>query len=200
MLRWMHTSFDRIGDSCQHDAMHATHTSPVADDAFLELAGRTDDHVRLEITAGLPTWEASPSYAHNDLALAIYESIRPTGTALAECGYYRAFDSYIRFDAQTLRRPDIAIFCTLPPRTRRALTLLPGAVIEILSPDSAEKDRLAVPIYLAAGVRDVLLVDPDTQTVAWHTAEQSRTYTLPYLAILQIGCAVILPRLDIVDA
>ena len=60
----------------------------------------------------------------------------------------------------------------LPLRLRRRTpnrsprTLLPEAVIEILSPEYEAKDlAIGVPFYLRSGIKDVIVFDPGTRTV-----------------------------------
>jgi hypothetical protein len=58
------------------------------------------------------------------------------------CACYSLQDVLIRFPDpdQSLKRPDIAIFCDEPPESDEALELLPQAVIEILSLGYEDKD------------------------------------------------------------
>ncbi len=70
--------------------------------------------IKLEITGGIPTWEASPGIRHQMMVYAIQTSITPLAEDDKGCECRHAADVYIRFKDGSLKRPDIAIFCTLP--------------------------------------------------------------------------------------
>jgi Uma2 family endonuclease len=146
--------------------------------------------VRLEITGGVPTWEAQPGALHNGVVDDIRQSLTRHNPPEAACGCHHIADTYIEFAPNLLRRPDIAIFCTKPPRPDGAITgLIPGAIIEVLSAGYEQKDRDAVALYLGVGVQDVLLVDPRRRTVEWHRHAVSRKLLeLPTTCALQMGC------------
>ena len=59
-------------------------------------------------------------------------------------------------------------------KTRGFLDVAPEMVVEILSPENRHVDmRDKVREYLAIGVRLVLVVDPDTRTIAAHRPDQA---------------------------
>lgn len=148
--------------------------------------------VRLEITGGVPTWEAQPGALHNGVVDDIRQSLTRHNPADAACGCHHIADTYIEFAPSLLRRPDIAIFCAKPPRPDGAISgLIPGAIIEVLSAGYEQKDRDAVALYLASGVQDVLLVDPRRRTLEWHRhAELRQLLALPTTCELQMGCTL----------
>jgi hypothetical protein len=148
--------------------------------------------VRLEITGGVPTWEAQPGALHNGVVDDIRQSLTRHNPADAACGCHHIADTYIEFAPSLLRRPDIAIFCAKPPRPDEAISgLIPGAIIEVLSAGYEQKDHDAVALYLAAGVQDVLLVDPRRRTLEWHRhAEPRQLLALPTTCVLQMGCTL----------
>lgn len=152
--------------------------------------------VRLEITGGMPTWEAMPGALHNGVVDDIRQNLTRYNAPDAPCGCHHIAATYIEFAPTLLRRPDIAIFCTKPPRPDGAITgLIPGAVIEVLSVGYEQKDCDAVALYLNAGVHDVLLVDPRQQTVAWHCCTRAvQLLTLPTTCTLQMGCRLPIDR------
>jgi hypothetical protein len=70
-----------------------------------------------------------------------------------------------------------------------AATLLPEAVVEIISPGSEVKGlQLAPPFYLGQGVKDVIVLDPRSQTVAHHRREGVWCYVSPVEIELEMGC------------
>jgi hypothetical protein len=151
--------------------------------------------VRLEITGGLPTWEALPGALHNGVVDDIRQSLTRTNPPDAPCGCHHIADTYIAFAPNLLRRPDIAIFCTKPPRPDGAITnLIPGAVIEVLSDGYEQKDRDAVALYLHVGVRDVILVDPRRQLAEWYRYDEAmQQQHLPAAGTLLMGCRLEIP-------
>lgn len=101
----------------------------------IELIYRADElGIRLEIIRGLPVWEASPSYRHQTEIDRIRASIHPLESSHCPCIHKAGI--LIRFPDESLKRPDISIFCTEPPESEwdEAITLIPEAVVEIISP------------------------------------------------------------------
>lgn len=156
-----------------------------------------DHAIRLLVLSnGKRIWEASPSPLHQMLIDDIRATIRPgvadDGTP-SDCGCHHIADVYIRLPDASLVRPDIAIFCTPPPRQRQALRVVPAAVIEVLSPNYEAKDTDDLPpIYLANGVQDVVAVDPERAQVIHFTADGQTRSPLPLALALRCGCRVTL--------
>ena len=114
--------------------------------------------MRLEIAGGIPTWEAAPAFRHQSHWFRIQSSIRPTAVGDAARGCVHVSDVYIRFPDGSLKRPDIAIYCRTPEEQTEAITMLPEAVIEIISPGYEGKDlAIGVPFYLRSGLKDVIV-------------------------------------------
>jgi hypothetical protein len=153
--------------------------------------------VRLEITGGRTTWEAYPGALHNgvvdDIRHNLTQDNLPTTTP---CGCHHIADTYIDFGPNLLRRPDIAIFCAKPPRPDGAITgMIPGAIVEVISDGYEQKDRDVTALYLAVGVRDVVLVDPRAQTATWYqSGAVPQTLDLPTTLSLQMGCVLRIDR------
>jgi Uma2 family endonuclease len=145
--------------------------------------------VRLEVHQGLPIWEFHPSPLHVIECERISQSIRESLTNSRGCGCHRYQDMSIRFPDGSVRRPDIAVFCTQPEPTQEATTLIPGAVIEVVSPGSEIKDlELSPSFYLSHGVLDVVVFDPRTGNVL-HFRKDGRTIQQTPVAIeLESGC------------
>lgn len=150
--------------------------------------------VKLEITGGIPTWELSPSSRHQRLLFRIQSSIKPIPGSETGCECAHLSDVYIRFPDGSLKRPDIAIFCTEPPDQDDALTIIPQAVIEIVSPGYEYKDITLNPqFYLAQGVQDVVIVDPRSGSVSHHGASGLQTSRAPTVIELHCGCQFDVP-------
>ena len=145
--------------------------------------------VRLEVVNGLAIWEAQPLYRHQKHVQRIANSI--TGET-PECGCVHALDVYIQFP-NGLKRPDISIFCREPSEEEQdeALTLIPEAVVEVVSKGFEAKDlEIAPPFYLSQGVKDVLVFDPATLLVLHVRHGQAQRLISPVAISLQCGCYV----------
>lgn len=143
---------------------------------------------------GKRIWEASPSPLHQMLIDDIRATIRPVagdeGTS-SPCGCHHIADVYVRLPDASLVRPDISIFCTPPPRQRQALRVVPAAVIEVISPNYEAKDTEDLPpVYLANGVQDVVVVDPEQAHALHITADGQTQHPVPITLALRCGCRV----------
>jgi Uma2 family endonuclease len=146
--------------------------------------------LRLEVTGGLTTWELSPMKSHQKVVDRIRASIKAT-LETCECVHYA--DVFVRFQDGSLKRPDISVFCSEPIEENTPITLLPKAVIEVISKGYEAKDlELNPPFYLGQGVLDVLVLEPATNEV-WHfrkDLEQANKYVSPVTLTLECGCEI----------
>ncbi len=124
--------------------------------------------LRLECTAGVPTWEPMPGARHQKTIDRIRATIKPLADSLqtgGTCACVHLSDVLVRFPEGSFRRPDIAVFCEDPPEIDEALTMIPAAVIEVVSVGYEYKDlALGAPFYLGQGVRDIIVHDPRSGT------------------------------------
>lgn len=157
--------------------------------------------IRLEITAGVPTWEAFPGSRHQRMIDRIRASIEPlaesgpSGNGSASCACAHLSDVLIRFSDDSLKRPDIAIFCEEPPEQDEALTVTPAAVIEIISPGYEYKDLTLNPqFYLAQGVLDVVIVDPRSNVINHYRTTGVSNHRAPIAIDLLCGCRCMIPE------
>jgi len=145
--------------------------------------------VRLEVVGGLPLWEVSPAARHQKAVYRIQASIAPARDREGQCGCFSLADTYVRFPDGSLKRPDIAVFCQEPPDTDEAVTLLPEAVIEVISAGYEAKDlEIGAYFYLAQGVKDVVVFDPRTLWVLHMRRDSTRRLTSPVEIDLECGC------------
>lgn len=146
--------------------------------------------VRLEIVNGLPIWEAQPLYRHQKQVERIAGGIG-SGTS-TDCQCVHALDVYVEFPGG-LKRPDISIFCREPTEEEQdsALTLIPEAVIEVVSKGYEAKDlEIGPPFYLSQGVKEVVVFDPTTLLVL-HVKKSGATRRISPVEIhLECGCTV----------
>ncbi len=147
--------------------------------------------IRLEIVNGLPIWEAQPVYRHQKHIERILRGI--TETARSACQCVHAVDVYIQFP-NGLKRPDISIFCQEPSEEEQdsALTMIPEAVIEVVSKGYEAKDlEIGPPFYLSQGVKDVIVFDPLTLLVLHVRKERTTRQISPVVIEMECGCQVL---------
>jgi len=147
--------------------------------------------IRLEVVNGLPIWEAQPVYRHQKAVRRIVDSI--ARSPQHDCACVCAEDVYIQF-ANGLKRPDISVFCREPAENEQddALTLVPEAVIEVVSKGSEAKDlEIGPPFYLSQGVKDVIVFDPATLLVLHVRQGLAQRWTSPKTLELACGCTVV---------
>ncbi len=88
--------------------------------------------IRLEIVAGLPIWEAHPVWKHRKAVDRIRGTIQKHNpSSESECVHAAAV--YVQFGDGSLKRPDVAIFCREPDEDEDAISLVPEAVVEVVS-------------------------------------------------------------------
>lgn len=147
--------------------------------------------IRLELVGGLPIWEAKPVLKHQRAVDRIRASLRKAQDAGDGCGCIHYADVYIAFPDGSFKRPDVAIFCREPDEEEDAITLIPEAVIEIISKGYELKDlEIAPRFYTAQGVKDVVVLDPYTLTVLHTRRGETARHTSPVTLRLEAGCEV----------
>jgi hypothetical protein len=174
----------------------AQENTTVTIEELTELLEQHNIPLRISLTGNVPTWELSPSALHQGIVDDIRGTIRLPPERASGCGSHHIADVWLRLPGIGLRRPDIAIYCERPPRQRAALTLVPTAVIEVVSAGYEHKDFDAVPLYLAAGIADVVLVNPDTGLVTHYTHDGAAvSHHAPCQLQFQSGCVCAVPTL-----
>lgn len=163
----------------------------IEDGKLWQLMERAEElGLRLEMTDTGIVWEAMPGLRHQELAIAIYGAIEP-GSGGEDCDCYRALDVYVRFPSGVVKRPDVSIFCRRPAEDEGFVHVVPEAVVEITSPDSESKDLVAgPPLYLANGVKDVIVLHRSRGEVHHWTIAGSRRLVSPVTIHLACGCQV----------
>lgn len=138
--------------------------------------------IRLEMVGGLPIWEPYPVWKHQKAVDRIRETIQAD-----LCSCVHASSVYISSPDGSLKRPDISIFCREPDED--AITLVPEAVIEVISRGSEAKDLEIGPrFYLSQGVKDVVVFDPYTLVVLHVRRDGSQRLVSPVTISLECGC------------
>jgi Uma2 family endonuclease len=95
----------------------------------------------------------------------------------------------VSFPDGSLKRPDVALFCQEPSEEDEAITLVPEAVIEIVSKGYEAKDLEIGPhFYLSQGVKDVIVFDPYTLLVLHVRRDEVTRQVSPVEVTLECGC------------
>jgi Putative restriction endonuclease len=152
--------------------------------------------IRLESIGGLHIWEAQPVWKHQKAVDRIRASIRPGSESHADtsiaCECVHAADVYVQFKDGSLKRPDVSIFCREPSEQEDAITLLPEAVIEVVSKGYEAKDLEIGPrFYLQQGVKDIVVYDPATQRIVHTRRDGVHEYTSPKELRFECGCVCV---------
>jgi Uma2 family endonuclease len=146
---------------------------------------------RLELISGLGVWEVQPAFRHVETSVKIERSIRPNPMSGKDCGCLAYPDLYIVFPDGSLKRPDISVFCRRPEEIDTAVTLLPEAVIEIVSKGSERKDLdINPPFYLGQGVKDVIIANPYDGAVYHYRRDGVKRLNSPVEISLECGCVL----------
>lgn len=147
--------------------------------------------IRLEMVSGLPIWEPHPVWKHQKHVDRIRSTIAPIKTNATEprCPCIHAAEVYISFPDGSLKRPDVSIFCREPDEEEEAITLIPEAVIEVISKGYEAKDLEIGPhFYLSQGVKDVVVFDPYTLVVLHVRRDGVERLVSPIEINFECGC------------
>lgn len=143
--------------------------------------------IRLEVVGGLAIWEAQPVWKHQKAVDRIRASIKPRTESACACVH--AADVYVQFPDGSLKRPDVSVFCREPDEQEEAITLVPEAVVEVVSRGYEAKDlEIAPHFYVAQGVKDVIIFDPSTLLVLHVRKDGVKRLTSPVAVDLECGC------------
>ncbi len=165
------------------------HRNP--EEAFAQLVAADEAGIRLEMVGGMPTWEFHPAVRHQRASQRIQRSLQPASDA-EECACVSYLDIYVVFQDGSFKRPDLSIFCREPDEEDEAVTLIPGAVVEVVSRGFEAKDlEVGPPFYLSQGVQDVVVFDPRTLLVLHARRDGTRRLTSPVEIRLECGCVLI---------
>ena len=148
--------------------------------------------IRLEMVGGLPIWEPHPVWKHQKHVDRIRSSISriDADKSKTDCTCIHAADVYVSFPDGSLKRPDISIFCREPDEEEEAVTLIPEAVIEVISKGYEAKDLEIGPrFYLSQGVKDVVVFDPYTLLVLHVRRDRVERLVSPVQINLECGCS-----------
>lgn len=166
----------------------------VSVEEFLEM----DFHgARAELDDGLIYMMAGGSEAHSRIAANIIAYLRPKLRG-SGCRPYGS-DLATRTGDQTIRLPDVSIYCndsTALENHRKQLLGDPQVVVEVLSPSTSSLDqKVKLEEYRGlAGVREIVLVDPDSERVRLVCRTAPNDWTDRWL---DVGARVEIPSLNL---
>jgi Uma2 family endonuclease len=162
---------------------------PPNDSLWATLEAADEAGVKLEMVGGLPIWEAMPGARHQKDVKRIDASINRDAKDGSKCGCISFMDIAIRFADGSFKGPDISVFCREPDEEEGAVSLLPEAVIEVVSRGYEAKDyEIGLPFYLKVGVKDVIIFDPSRNHVLHARTDGQREFTSPATIRLECGC------------
>ncbi len=145
--------------------------------------------IKLEVAGNLRIWEASPVIKHQLEIDRIRDSIKKSEKDGKTCECIDIADIYVQFADGSLKRPDVSIFCKLPKEMEEATQSVPEAVIEVISKKYEAKDlEISPPIYLANGVKDVVVFNPYTNEVVHFRSGEKREIMSPVEIEFECGC------------
>ena len=142
-----------------------------------------DDGVRRELIDGKIYLMAGSNRRHQKLSGNLYEQFKAFLKGKACEVYYAPLD--VRLNADTLDdtvvQPDLMIVCDDSILDDAGIKGAPDMVIEILSPATADYDRITkFNMYLQAGVKEYWIIDPVTKSLAVNILIDDRYITHVY--------------------
>jgi Uma2 family endonuclease len=145
--------------------------------------------IKLEYVGGIPVWEAMPGIKHQKAVDRIRASLMRAPGTDGGCACIHYYDLSLLFPDGSQKRPDISIFCREPEEEDEEVTMLPEAVIEVVSKRYEKKDfEIGVPFYRRMGVKDTVVFDPRTGMVTHYTPDGETEYLSPVELTFACGC------------
>lgn len=165
---------------------------PSLEDQWLDIFLQANEAgIKLEIVGREHTWEAFPGFLHQEQVDRIRASIKRISGDHGDCACIHAADVYVAFPDGSIKRPDVSIFCTRPQEMEGFIRQIPKAVIEVISKGNERKDLEDGPkVYLAQGVLDVVVFDPQRNKVHHFDATGEHVHASPVTLDLKCGCQV----------
>ena len=143
---------------------------------------------RYELYDGQPVALVTPSDVHQEISIELATQLH-TYLRGKKCKVYTApFDVRIfeeegdsPDDVDTVLQPDLLVVCDQNKVDRHGVHGAPDLVIEVLSPSTAQYDRLIkFNLYQRAGVREYWIVDPETRMASVHTLKDGYYFAAAY--------------------
>lgn len=147
-----------------------------------------DDGTRYELYDGQPVALASPSTVHQEILGEIFAQFH-TYLKGKRCKAYlapfdvRLFETSLDApeDVDRVLQPDLTVVCSPDKVDNRGVHGAPDMVVEILSPSTAQYDKLwKFNLYQKAGVREYWIVDAKDRMVSVFTLADGQYYAAAY--------------------
>lgn len=123
-----------------------------------------------QLVEGCLVRSPSPTYGHQAIVNRLQAAL--FGQFAVDC--IRPAPMDVILDEHNVYQPDVLVFREPPPDEGRG-EVLPLICFEVLSPSTACRDReTKLPHLLAAGVREVWLLDPQQRTIEVHDEAGAR--------------------------
>ena len=134
---------------------------------------RLPEDFRVELIDGELCKEPSPRFGHQEIVKRVLFALH----GLVEDWRLQIAPLDVCIDDWNVLQPDVLVLAAQGrPAPDEWVETPPLLVVEVLSPSTADRDRIRKrSIYLAFGVREVWLVDPGARTIEVWTIEGSRT-------------------------
>jgi Uma2 family endonuclease len=144
-----------------------------------------DESIRAELIDGEVYLMAPPATIHQDIHRELFLRLgeflkgKPCKVYSAPFGV-RLFPRDDLSD-DTVVEPDIVVVCDASKIDKQGCKGAPDLIVEILSPSNSRHDRIVkFQKYLAAGVREYWVVDPDNKGVETHILQDGGYRTMVY--------------------
>ena len=139
-----------------------------------------DDGARWELIEGIPyAMSPAPTRRHQKIASNLHGQVFNFLRGKTCEVYHAPFDVRLNADGDddTVVQPDISVICDRFKLDDQGCIGAPDLIIEILSPSTANKDRIKkFLLYQKAGVKEYWIVDPETESVQVHLLNEKGQY------------------------
>ena len=158
-----------------------------------------DDGIRYELYDGQPVALASPSDVHQEISMELATQFH-TYLKGKRCKVYAAPFDVRLFEAsgdgpeevEYVLQPDLTVVCDPEKVDPRGVHGAPDLVVEILSPSTAQFDKLwKFNLYQKAGVREYWIVDPKDRMVSVFTLADGKYCAAAYGADASVPVSVL---------
>lgn len=133
--------------------------------------------IRYELIDGIPTVMDGPNRRHQEISGELFAQLH-TFLKGKPCKVYAApFDVRLNADGadDTVVQPDIIVICDHSILTDAGASGSPDMVVEILSPGTAQRDRLIkLRLYERYGIREYWIAEPDTGILTVYTLKDGK--------------------------
>lgn len=154
---------------------------------MLERRRRLGQDLFDEVWEGVLHMNPAPSGRHGDLESQLHVLLAP----LAKAAGLRMWGQFNLGDESDYRVPDGGL---QQDASDRVYYPTAAFVIEVVSPGDESWEKL--PFYAAHGVQELLIVDPQQQTVSWLGLEAGEYQHLKRSGLVELGAAELAEQID----